>query len=187
MTSFNRHRFNFRFKLEHLFVFRVRGWSMDNDLDFAEFVVDDDESDLINMAWICCLVLNWLFGRANMQIRWPLGDRNLLRQLFLRRLLGSDVYCIYMLRMDQEHFFSINVTHFTGKICSRMLNLSWLKTKWQCSYIQLPTMCRTEEKCNFVRSGEITSRYFRQLLVAIGSLRAKYILGPSIFHTQDTI
>lgn len=59
------------------------------------------------MATICCLVLNWLSGRTDMQIRLPLADRNVLREMFLNRLLGTDVHCIDMLTMDQAQLFAL--------------------------------------------------------------------------------
>lgn len=60
---------------------------MDCELVNTDLAVDDDESVCIYMAVICRLLLNWLSGRTDTQIRLPMGDRNVLREMFLKPLL----------------------------------------------------------------------------------------------------
>ena len=106
---------------------------------------------------------------TNDPIRYSVLERNKERIKYLQKLYyGEEKHCITELRMGKSVFF---------KLCIKLRNMGALRDTWHCTVEEQMAMFITtighhkknsDISFHFIRSGEIVSRYFNEVLYAIG-------------------
>ncbi|WVZ93985.1 LOW QUALITY PROTEIN: hypothetical protein U9M48_039930 [Paspalum notatum var. saurae] len=132
---------------------------------------------------VACLVAYWaaivsLSNRGNL-VMYSIMERNRDRMKYLEKLYcGQDSDCVNLLRMSKHVFF---------KLCSKFRSMDALRDTWHCTIEEqvamfLQTAIRKKNrdiKFHFTRSGETVSRYFNEVLYAIGQL------GPEMLRHRS--
>ena len=146
-----------------------------------------DDSAIVNrmIAFISASILAWLilviFKRnTGDPIRYSLLERNKERLKYLQKLYyGEEKHCISELRMGKSVFF---------KLCLKLRTMGALRDTWHCTIEEQIAMFLTtvghhkknsDISFHFTRSGETVSRYFNQVLYAIGQL------GPEMLRHRS--
>lgn len=148
---------------------------MDNTLEFNRKLA----------FMVACMVAYWaviiyLRNRSS-PVRYSILERNRERMKYLERLYcGQDSDCVSLLRMRKHAFF---------KLCCKFRSMDALRDTWHCTVEEQVAMFlqtvghkkkNRDIKFHFTRSAETVSRYFNEVLYAIGQL------GPEMLRHRST-
>ena len=133
---------------------------------------------------VACMVAYWavitcLINKSS-PVRYSILERNRDRMKYLEKLYcGQDSDCVNLLRMSKHGFF---------KLCDKFRSMDALRDTWHCTVEEQVAMFlqtvghkkkNRDIKFHFTRSGETVSRYFNEVLYAVGQL------GPEMLrHTS---
>ena len=131
------------------------------------------------------MVANWTvicyLHNKSSPVRYSILEKNRDRMAYLKNLYcGQDSDTINLLRMSKDVFFNL---------CTKLHSMHALRDTWHCSVEeQVATFLQTvghkkknrDKNFHFSRSTETISRYFNEVLYAIGQL------GPEMLRHRST-
>ncbi|WVZ60761.1 hypothetical protein U9M48_010742 [Paspalum notatum var. saurae] len=142
---------------------------------------------------VACMVAYWaaiisLTNRGNL-VMYSVMERNRDRMKYHEKLYcGQDSDCVILRMRDSDCVILRMSKHVFFKLCSKFRSMDALRDTWHCTVEEQVAMFlqtvghkkkNRDIKFHFTRSGETVSRYFNEVLYAIGQL------GPEMLRHRS--